>query len=37
MPDRPYTLLSCGMSIGGYPGTAADERLMLSNDAVRPG
>jgi 5-amino-6-(5-phosphoribosylamino)uracil reductase len=33
MADRPYTLLSCGMSIDGYLDTAADERLLLSNDA----
>jgi 5-amino-6-(5-phosphoribosylamino)uracil reductase len=31
--DRPYTLLSCGMSIDGYLDNAADERLLLSNDA----
>jgi 5-amino-6-(5-phosphoribosylamino)uracil reductase len=30
---RPYTLLSCGMSIDGYLDDTADERLMLSNDA----
>ncbi len=33
MPDRPYTLLSCGMSIDGYLGSAAPRRLELSNDA----
>ena len=33
MPDRPYTLLSCGMSIDGYLGAAAPRRLALSNDA----
>ncbi|GAA1128947.1 RibD family protein [Nocardioides aquiterrae] len=33
MADRPYTLLSCGMSIDGYLDSAGDERLMLSNDA----
>ena len=33
MPDRPYTLLSCGMSIDGYIDTATDQRLVLSNDA----
>ena len=33
MPDRPYTLLSCGMSIDGYLGNAAPRRLELSNDA----
>ena len=31
--DRPYTLLSCGMSIDGYLDSASDERLVLSNDA----
>jgi 5-amino-6-(5-phosphoribosylamino)uracil reductase len=33
MPDRPYTLLSCGMSIDGYLGSATAPRLALSNDA----
>jgi 5-amino-6-(5-phosphoribosylamino)uracil reductase len=33
MPDRPYTLLSCGMSIDGYLGSATPQRLALSNDA----
>jgi 5-amino-6-(5-phosphoribosylamino)uracil reductase len=33
MPERPYTLLSCGMSIDGYLGSAAPRRLALSNDA----
>lgn len=33
MPERPYTLLSCGMSIDGYLDNAADERLLLSNEA----
>ena len=33
MPERPYTLLSCGMSLDGYIDTATDERLVLSNDA----
>jgi 5-amino-6-(5-phosphoribosylamino)uracil reductase len=33
MPDRPYTLLSCGMSIDGYLGSASPRRLALSNDA----
>ena len=32
MPDRPYTLLSCTVSIDGYIGSVAD-RLLLSNDA----
>jgi riboflavin-specific deaminase-like protein len=33
IPDRPYTLLSCGMSIDGYLGSAAPRRLELSNAA----
>jgi 5-amino-6-(5-phosphoribosylamino)uracil reductase len=33
MTDRPYTLLSCCMSIDGYLDTATDERLLLSNEA----
>src|SRR5947209_19834192 len=33
MPDRPYILLSCGMSIDGYLGSPAPRRLELSNDA----
>jgi 5-amino-6-(5-phosphoribosylamino)uracil reductase len=33
MPDRPYILLSCGMSIDGYLGSAAPRRLELSNAA----
>jgi len=32
MPDRPYTLLSCSVSIDGYIAGAAS-RLLLSNDA----
>jgi len=31
--DRPYTLLSCGMSIDGYLGSPSEKRLALSNDA----
>jgi 5-amino-6-(5-phosphoribosylamino)uracil reductase len=31
--DRPYTLLSCGISIDGFLGGATEKRLMLSNDA----
>lgn len=31
--DRPYTLLSCSMSIDGYLGDASPGRLILSNDA----
>jgi 5-amino-6-(5-phosphoribosylamino)uracil reductase len=30
--DRPYTLLSCSTSIDGYLDSAADERLILSNE-----
>lgn len=33
MDDRPYTLLSCALSIDGYLGTASPPRLELSNDA----
>ncbi|MGZ4491261.1 MAG: RibD family protein [Nocardioidaceae bacterium] len=33
MAERPYTLLSCGMSLDGYLDTATDERLLLSNEA----
>ena len=33
MLDRPYTLLSCGISIDGYLDSAAPHRLELSNDA----
>jgi 5-amino-6-(5-phosphoribosylamino)uracil reductase len=31
--ERPYVLLSCGMSIDGYVDSPGDERLLLSNDA----
>jgi 5-amino-6-(5-phosphoribosylamino)uracil reductase len=31
--DRPYTLLSCGMSIDGYLDSVAVKRLPLSNEA----
>lgn len=33
MAERPYTLLSCGMSLDGYLDGATDQRLLLSNDA----
>jgi 5-amino-6-(5-phosphoribosylamino)uracil reductase len=33
MADRPYTLLSCGMSIDGYLDCTSVGRLRLSNDA----
>jgi len=31
--SRPYTLLSCGVSLDGYLNAASDERLLLSNEA----
>jgi 5-amino-6-(5-phosphoribosylamino)uracil reductase len=31
--ERPYTLLSCGISLDGYLDCASEKRLMLSNDA----
>lgn len=44
MPDRPYTLASCGMSMDGYLDAGTRRRLLLSNaddlrrvDAVRAG
>ncbi|MBB3035722.1 RibD family protein [Hoyosella altamirensis] len=33
MAERPYTLLSCSMSLDGYLDTATAPRLLLSNDA----
>ncbi|MFL6097439.1 MAG: RibD family protein, partial [Blastococcus sp.] len=33
MGDRPYTVLSCGMSIDGYLDSPDVSRLRLSNDA----
>lgn len=33
MRERPYTLLSCCMSIDGYLATSAPTRLLLSNEA----
>ena len=33
MLERPYVLLSCGMSIDGYVDSPTDERLLLSNSA----
>ncbi|QWF20952.1 dihydrofolate reductase family protein [Nocardioides sp. LMS-CY] len=33
MAERPYTLLSCSMSIDGYLDSAEGERLILSNEA----
>ena len=31
MAERPYTLLSCSMSIDGYIDGATESRLLLSN------
>jgi 5-amino-6-(5-phosphoribosylamino)uracil reductase len=33
MSERPYTLLSCAISIDGYLGSASPRRLELSNEA----
>ena len=33
MADRPYVLLSCGMSVDGYIDSVAEPRLALSNEA----
>ena len=33
MSERPYTLLSCSMSLDGYVDRAGGPRLLLSNDA----
>ncbi len=33
MPERPYTILSCSISLDGYLGGASQERLVLSNEA----
>ncbi len=33
MADRPYTLLSCGISMDGYLDNATETRLLLSNEA----
>jgi len=33
MLERPYTLLSCALSLDGYLGSATTPRLELSNDA----
>lgn len=33
MSERPYTLLSCGISLDGYLDRGTGDRLMLSNDA----
>lgn len=33
MGERPYTVLSCGVSLDGYLDDATPDRLLLSNDA----
>lgn len=33
MRERPYTLLSCSISLDGYLGGGTEERLVLSNEA----
>jgi 5-amino-6-(5-phosphoribosylamino)uracil reductase len=33
MGERPYTILSCGVSLDGYLDSATEKRLLLSNDA----
>src|SRR3954463_4757086 len=33
MAERPYTLLSCGISLDGYLDGASGKRLVLSNEA----
>lgn len=33
MGERPYTLLSCSISLDGYLDSASEQRLLLSNDA----
>lgn len=33
MAERPYTILSCSVSLDGYLDDATDRRLVLSNDA----
>src|SRR5262249_28535210 len=33
MAERPYILLSCGMTIDGYLNGGTAKRLLLSNDA----
>lgn len=33
MTERPYTLVSCGMSLDGFLDDASDQRLLLSNEA----
>src|SRR5262245_44525017 len=33
MPQRPYVLLSCAMSVDGYIDDTSPDRLLLSNEA----
>ena len=33
MADRPYTLLSCGMSLDAYLDGPGEDRVLFSNDA----
>ena len=33
MPDRPYTVVSCAVSLDGYLDDASDRRLVLSDEA----
>jgi 5-amino-6-(5-phosphoribosylamino)uracil reductase len=33
VPERPYTILSCGISLDGYLDGATPQRLVLSNEA----
>lgn len=33
MPERPYTLLSCGMSLDAYLDGPGEDRVLFSNDA----
>jgi 5-amino-6-(5-phosphoribosylamino)uracil reductase len=33
VPERPYTILSCGISLDGYLDSASHIRLLLSNEA----
>src|SRR3954454_11100116 len=33
MADRPYTLLSCGVSLDGFLDDGTGQRLLLSNEA----
>ena len=33
MAERPYTIISCAVSLDGYLDAASKERLVLSNQA----